>query len=320
MDHKIARNLSLRHFRAFVEVARCGSFSRAADALAVSQPALTLTIKQFEDIVGVRLLRRTTRAVSLTAQGEALLPRAEAILQGVETAVLAARKSARDDANRVRIAVLPSVAIRVLPQVIAAYATEAPDVTLRLQDDNGKGVEAQVLEGRADFGISNIWSETPVLSYAPFLRDQMGLICRADHALARRSTPVSWSDLGDQTFVGMADDTGVSRVSLGRRDLPTTVTDPAFTVLTIAALVGIVENGTAISALPALAAPDYLNPSLVYRALSAPRLYRDLHLITATDRPVSPATQAFMAYLTSRSVGISAMFPNHTVVPGSSPD
>lgn len=313
MDNKIARNLSLRHFRAFVHVAECGSFSRAATVMAISQPALTLSIQQFEDIVGVPLLLRTTRSVSVTAQGEELLPKAQAILREVNAAILSARASAERQDNRIRIAALPSVAIRVLPKAIRSYAALAPDVTVDTQDDNGRGVETQVLNGAADFGISNIWSNTPDLSFRPFIRDRMGLICRADHDLAGRDTPLRWSCLADLSFVGMAEDTGISRLTRDRDALPESVRNPDFTVLTISALVGLVENGTAVTALPALAAPDYLNPSLVYRPLSGPVLYRELQLIAPRSRPLSGAAQAFLRHLLDSGPSLSASFSDHTV-------
>ncbi len=313
MDTKIARSLSLKQFRAFVSVARCGSFSEAAKELAISQPALSLSIQQFEDIVGVPLLSRTTRSVSLTSHGQTFLPKAEKILADVESAILTTRTNAEKKKNQISIAVLPSVAIRVLPQAIRNFSAIAPDVKIHMQDDNGRGVEAQILRGDADFGISNSWSDSAELAYAPFLRDQMGLICRGDHTLARRKGALSWADLSDLSFVGMAEDTGTSRLTNGVQGLPDSVMSPEFTVLTIAALVGLIENGDAVTALPALAAPDYLNPSLVYRALSEPVLYRELQLITPENRPPSPAADRFIEFLKEQSNEISLTFPNHTV-------
>ena len=313
MDSKIARNLSLKQFRAFVSVAKCGSFSGAAQELAVSQPALSLSIQQFEEIVGVPLLSRTTRSVSLTPLGQDFLPKAEKILADVEAAILSSRISAEKQKNRVSVAVLPSVAIRVLPQAIRSYSALAPEVKVHMQDDNGRGVETQVLKGEADFGISNSWSDNAELEYRPFLQDQVGLICRGDHQLARRKDPLTWSGLTNLSFVGMAADTGTSRLTKNVAGLPASVTNPEFTVLTIAALVGLIETGGSVSALPALAAPDYLNPSLVYRSLSEPIVYRDLQLIIPKKRPLSPVADNFAGFLQGQSHEISSMFPNHTV-------
>ncbi|MBQ4827556.1 LysR family transcriptional regulator [Leisingera sp. HS039] len=313
MDTKIARNLSIKQIRAFVSVAEHQSFSRAAKALAISQPALTLSVQQLEDIVGAALLKRTTRFVSLTQQGQEFRPKAEKILCDIEAAVLSARASAIHQKNRVKIATLPSVAVRVLPAAMRDYADTSPETKISVQDDNGRGVQAQVLSHEADFGISNIWSDEADLQFTPFMRDQLGLICRGDHPLAKQKPPLTWASLEGHPFVGMAPDTGISRLAKSVEGLPEGVTDPAYTVLTIAALVGLVENGEAISALPALSAPDYLNPALVYRGLREPVLHRELCLITAKGRPLSAAAKGFRDFLLNHSHRISATFPNNTV-------
>ncbi|WP_282607164.1 LysR family transcriptional regulator [Pelagibius sp. Alg239-R121] len=313
MDTKIARNLSLKQIRAFVCVAKHGSFSQAAQELAISQPALTLSIQQFEEIVGVALLHRTTRSVSLTRQGREFLPNAEKILNDIQAAIFSVRASAERQENRIKVALLPSIAIRILPEAMRCYAEVSPETSIHMQDDNGRGIETQILNGTADFGISNKWSGTDDLDYTPFMRDRLGLICRGDHPLAHRQGRLNWSSLHDLPFVGMAADTGISRLTGNAAGLPLSVTEPAYRVLTIAALVGIVEHGEAVSALPALAAPDYLNPSLVFRELSEPLIYRDLYLITVKNRGVSKATAGFMQFLCAQSHRICAMFPNDTV-------
>ena len=143
----------------------------------------------------------------------------------------------------------------------------------------------------------------------------MGLICRSDHELARRDPPLRWDCLSHLPFAGMADDTGISRLSRDHDELPGSVRTPDFTVLTISALVGLVENGTAVTALPALAAPDYLNPSLVYRPLIDPILSRELQLITSRSRPISQGAQAFLRYLLDSAPALSASFADRTVDP-----
>ena len=159
MNARFARNLTIKQIRAFVSVAKCGSFSRAAHDLAISQPALSLTIQQFEEIVGVALLKRTTRSVALTQVGQDLLPKAEKILDDIESAIVSTRANAERRENQIKIAVLPSVAIRLLPEAMRGYGDKSPQTTIHLQDDNGRGVQTQVLEGTADFGISNIWMQ-----------------------------------------------------------------------------------------------------------------------------------------------------------------
>lgn len=282
----------------------------------MSQPALTLNIRQFEEIVGVELLHRTTRSVSLTPCGRDFLPIAEKLLNEFDAAILELRARAQQQENRVDVAVLPSVAIRVLPAVVRRLGEIEPEVKIHVHDDNGRGVQTQVLNGDADCGISNVWEQHPDLEFTPLIRDRVGLICRSEHPLAKEKGPLRWSCLEGCAFVGMTDDTGISRLMRAAEDLPEAVISPTHNVLTIAALVGLVERGDAVSALPALASPDYLNPALVYRDLSAPVMYRELCLITLRDRPLTKAAETFRASIQSDVAALCAMFPNDTVEPG----
>ena len=285
--------------------------------MSMSQPAFTLNIRQFEDIVGVELLTRTTRSVALTEHGKDLLPRIEKMLGDFDSSVLETRAKAEQMANQVKIAVLPSVAIRVLPALVRDFGYVLPEIKIQMNDDNGRGVQSQVLNCEAEFGISSVWHEHPKLDFTPLLRDRIGLICHADHPLAKTRSGLQWSNLDGYDFVGMAEDTGVHPILHNDERLPENVRTPAHSVLTIAALVGLLEGSNLVSALPALAAPDYLNPTLVYRDLSNPEVYRQLGIITLRGRAQSQAAGAFIDFMSEKIDSISGMFPNNTVVSGS---
>ena len=152
-------SLKLRHVRAFVEVARQGSFRRAAEKLFVSQPALTITINQLEELVGVGLFNRTTRRVNLTIDGEDFLPIAERLVADFDRAIRDLKMTAERREGKVSIAVLPSLTINLLPGLLARFKDANPGIRVILRDDNAKGVQRQVLNNESDFGISNRWEE-----------------------------------------------------------------------------------------------------------------------------------------------------------------
>jgi LysR family carnitine catabolism transcriptional activator len=101
--------INLRHLRGFVAVAREGNFTRAAERLLLSQSALTVTIRQLEEYLGIALFNRTTRQVTLTVDGENFLTSAEKIIGDFDDAVAAVRHSVTQRRGQVSIAVLPSV-------------------------------------------------------------------------------------------------------------------------------------------------------------------------------------------------------------------
>ena len=319
-NNRMARNLSFRHLKAFVCVSRHGSFSRAAEELAISQPALSLTIRQFEDMVGVQLFTRTTRSVTPTPCGREFLPTVERYLDDFEQSVMQIRARAQQQENQVNIAVLPSLAIRLLPNAIQEFGKLNPDIRLRLHDDNGRGVQAQVLSGEADFGLCNQWNPNSDLEFTPLLRDRVGLICHRDHPLAQQPNHLPWSRLDEYDFIGMADDTAICRLTDNREDLPQSIRNPSQRVLTIAALVGLVERGETVAALPALASPEYLNPSLVYRDLVDPEIDREICLIRLHDRPLSIAARAFHDFIQQEIARFCENLDATRIKPASLPD
>jgi DNA-binding transcriptional LysR family regulator len=284
-------SLTLRHIRAFVEIAHQGSFRRAAEKLFVSQPALTITINQLEELVGVSLFNRTTRRVNLTTDGEDFLPIAERLIADFDRAISDLKASAARRGGQVAIAVLPSLTINLLPELLVRFKNTNPGVKVILRDDNARGVQRQVLNNESDFGISNRWEEDSELEYTPLTLDPVGLVCPPDHPLGNSKSPIAWSKLVDFSFVGMSQDTGVYKLINAIEECPESLRSPEYEVLTMAALGGILEANLAITALPLLAVPGHMHPALVFRTLIEPRVERELCIITRRDYPLSSAAQ-----------------------------
>ncbi|MCP4335307.1 MAG: LysR family transcriptional regulator [Gammaproteobacteria bacterium] len=284
-------SLTLRHIRAFVEVARQGSFRRAAEKLFISQPALTITISQLEELVGVSLFNRTTRRINLTTDGENFLPIAERLVADFDRAISDLKQSAERRDGKVSIAVLPSMTINLLPDLLARFKGTNPETRIVLRDDNARGVQRQVLNNESDFGISNRWEEDSELEFTPLTLDPIGLVCPPDHPLGKSTRSIGWRKLEDYQFVGMSQDTGVNKLINAIEGCPEAVRSPEYEVLTMAALGGILEARLAITVLPLLAVPSHMHPSLVFRKLTNPRVERELCVVTRRDYPLSASAQ-----------------------------
>ncbi|MCW5705070.1 MAG: LysR family transcriptional regulator, partial [Bradyrhizobium sp.] len=111
-------NLTLRQLRYFDALARHGHFGRAAEACSISQPALSMQIKEMEETLGGVLLERSARQVTLTRLGEELVERARDILRSVDELGDFARASRDRFAGRLRIGMIPTVAPYLLPRII----------------------------------------------------------------------------------------------------------------------------------------------------------------------------------------------------------
>lgn len=283
----MAATVTLRHLRAFVEIAQQGSFRRAAEILCVSQPALTITINQFESLLGVMLFKRTTRQVKPTNAGEGFLPIALGLVDNFDRAIIDLKQSARRRDQQVTISVLPSLVNNLIPEVLVRFQTSNPDIHVVLKDENARGVQRQVLDNEADFGISNIWEREPELEYTPLSCDPMVLVCPQDHPLGTSTKPISWQKLSGYPFVGMSSNTGIHKLIKSVGGCPESIRTPEYEVLTMASLSGIVKQNLAITALPLLAVPGHMQSTLVLRKLVSPAVERELCLITRHNNILS---------------------------------
>ncbi|WYX35282.1 LysR family transcriptional regulator [Achromobacter xylosoxidans] len=135
-------------------VAERASFRAAAEDLNLSQPALSRRIDKLEDLLGARLLERTTRRVALTHVGRIFLERARGAIDELERAVLSIGDLAAQRGGLVTVACVPSVAYYFLPAIIHDYAARFPRIRVRIIDETAHTVLNSVVTGRADFGIS----------------------------------------------------------------------------------------------------------------------------------------------------------------------
>ncbi len=303
--HRVLKTaINLRHLRAFVAVAREGNFTPAAESLLLSQSALTITVQQLEDCVGVTLFNRTTRQVGPTIDGENFLSVAERLLEDFDKAIADVRVEAERRGGRVDVAVLPSVAIRLMPDILEHFRESHAGIRLVLHDDNARGVQRQVRHNEVDFGIGSPWRPHPDLEFTALTRDRFGLVCRSDHALARKKGPVSWRELQNFPLFVMAADTGVYSALRAAPDLPDWVRTPAGEVLAMVTLVEMVRAGLGITVLPELARPGPSEPTLVFRRLVNPVIERELCFISRKNQALSTAARAVWE-------GISAQVPRN---------
>jgi len=293
----LGKSVALRHVRAFVEVAEQGSFTAAANILAISQPALTTTINQLEDLLEVQLFIRTTRRVELTTVGRNFLPNAQNIVKGFDREINAVYEAGKRSGGHVKIAVLPSLAMSILPKAIKIFSETHPKVNVSIRDDNAKGVHQQMLKNESDFGITNQWEEDSQLNFVPLFEDRVGVVCHHSHELAKSKSGTQWQKLENSDFVGMSSDTGVFSMLHSIPNLPQCVSTPAYETLTMVALASLIHANLAITALPALAVPRMIDPPLKFVKLGKPTVWRQIYLVTRKSGHLSASAELLRTFL-----------------------
>ncbi|MDN2565080.1 LysR substrate-binding domain-containing protein [Aquibium sp. A9E412] len=291
-----AGTVTIRHLRAFLLVARHRSFTRAALALHVSQPALTMIVRQLEDIVGARLFDRTTRTVQLTPEALDFLPTAERLLADFDLAVMDIRATARQRRNRIAVAAVHSVATKLLPGVLARLAAQNPTLHVRIRDGNSSDVRRRIQRDEVDFGIGSKDADEPELEFVPFFRDELGLLVPRNHEFAARDAPVRWRELETQVFIGLSSDTATAPLLGSIPDPPASVRAPRYEVSTNSTLWALMESGIGVTTTPALSAPP-ADATLRFCRLVEPTVWRTVYFIRRRGRAPTPATEQLVGLL-----------------------
>ncbi|PVH28116.1 LysR family transcriptional regulator [Pararhodobacter oceanensis] len=288
--------VTLTQLRAFVAVARAGSFTRAAEVLKMSQPSITVAIKQLETALGLRLFDRSTKMLTLTKASANFLPGIERILSELDATLADFQSVAEGSQGSVAVAVLPSVATFVLPSTIKSFSAAYPKTRISLRDDNSPGVYERVLSGEVDLGVAGRIAQTTGLHFEPLIRDPFGAVVHRSHPLAAEAGPVGWDALAEYPFISFAADTGLRPLLDTLREVPENITAPWVEVSNIATVLALLKTNVGIAALPKMAVNTIEN-DVVFRTLLNPPLFRELGLITREGRSLSPTAQNFVQHM-----------------------
>lgn len=174
--------LTLRQLRYFDALARQGHFGRAADVCAVSQPALSMQIRELEQGLGAALFERGPRGVRLTALGEAFAPRARDILRAVDELADLARASRQRLVGRLRIGVIPTVAPYLLPTLIGRLGHDNAALDLHIRETLTPRLIAELRDGRLDAAIVALPVSEPTLTEVTLFCERFVLVRPASDA------------------------------------------------------------------------------------------------------------------------------------------
>ena len=296
-------NYSLRQLRVFVAVSRHGSFSRAGEAIGLSQSAVSHSMKELEVEMGVRLLDRTTREVALTDAGRRLANRVEPLLDELHAMLLDTRSFGTQHNGRVRIASSQTISAQLMPQCIASGEQLYPEIRILLRDQAQQLVLNSVRNAEVDFGIVIDPGENTDLDCEPVLHEPFLLMCREDHPFARQ-TSVKWQALNGCKLV-LQDYASGSRILIDSALKSQGVkAEIAQEIGHTATLFPMVEAGIGISVFPALALPVPQGSRLAIRPLE-PEINRVLMLAKRRNRSLSPAAQAIWQVVKDQALILS---------------
>lgn len=190
--------MELEQLRHFLKVASLGNFTRAAEAVGLSQPALSRSIARLEEVLGQPVFERQTRQVALTEAGRLLLPRAQQILSLVEDT----QAEICDDGQRgqVRLAAIPTVAPYFLPPFLRQIREQLPFAHLVVQEDTTEQLLKKLAEGVVDMAILARPIEPRYLALVDLFEEELFLVLAAAHPLSAQAE-IDWHEIEGLPFV-----------------------------------------------------------------------------------------------------------------------
>jgi DNA-binding transcriptional LysR family regulator len=289
-------NPSLKHMRALVALAKTGSFTLAAAHLNVTQSALSGQIKELEQLLGMRVVDRTTRKTQLSELGRELYPLFDKMLHDLDRAMgdIASRKALK--LGSVRVGAPQMLACTMLPEVIAAYRERHPDVQVKLADSPVEQVSARVLSGEVDFGIGPERDATDEIDAQPLFEMPFVVVYPPGHPLDQQQR-ISWSDVNRFPFIalqGQFTERLLRDVHVSFRELSLS---PYNEVTFMTSALAMVHARQGITVCLPYAEKMVRMYGLKMRPLEGPALNRRFFVYTRSGRALSPATASFIAFL-----------------------
>lgn len=286
----MAINFNLNDLQAFRAVAELSNFRKAAESLHVSQPAFSRRIEKLEEALGVQLLERTTRRVILTSVGREFDRQVQRLLDDLDHTLLGIRGVAATRMGEVTIACVPSTVYYFVSQVISRYHDRFPKIKVRVLDASANEVLTTVSKGEADFGLNFVGGQEPDIEFKPLMEERFVAACRRDHPLAKKRR-VTWTELAQYDFISVSKASG-NRLLLDQA-LANVPGRPQSIYETqhVTTMLGLVEAGLGVAAVPSIAMPGSDHPLLVSVPLQDPVVSRRIGLIRRKGRSLSPAAQ-----------------------------
>jgi DNA-binding transcriptional LysR family regulator len=289
-------HVRLEALRVFAAVAETGTLAQAALRLGRTPAALSMTLKQLEADLGGALFEGERKS-RLTAFGRFALDEARRVLSTFDESLSAMSRFARAEDALVRLASVPSVANRILPEVIARYRATRPRGRVELRDMDSEAVAATLLRGEIDLGFGSLPAPHPDIASEPLMEDQFGVVCRPDHPLAGLGRPLEWEDLEGHDFLA----NGLIR-QLSAPALEQTAAQANLLVYNTSSLLAFVRQGFGITLLPKLAVPS--DPDFCFLELEDKRARRRLFVIKRAEASLTPGAAAFEALLKESLVSL----------------
>lgn len=296
--------MDLRRLEIFAKVAELGSFSRAAEALFLTQPTVSEHVRALEEEVGAQLLDRLGRGAVPTRAGQLLLPYARRMLALAREAQQAVDQFQGRMSGELVVGGSTIPGEYVLPALIGPFKAKYPDISISLLIGSSRQVSDWVTEGRVEVGVVGARSGDRALEFRELMADELVVVVPGEHPWVGRQA-VTLDEVRAEPLVvrerGSGSRAAVER-ALGEAGLDLSAFRVVGEIGSTQAVKQAVRAGLGISLISKRAVEDECRAGLVYcLRVKDLRVARAFYLVTHRDRSRSPLAQAFLAFLESEA-------------------
>ncbi|MFT4065845.1 LysR family transcriptional regulator [Paraburkholderia sp.] len=293
----LLKKLDLTSLRLFVAVCQERNIARAAEREFIASSAVSRRIAEIEAMIGLPVIQRQSRGITVTPVGETVLRYALAIIGNIEQMSAELSRFSSGAKGRVRVVANLSSIVQFLPEDVAAFGRAFPDVSIELEEENSADVLRIVDEHGADFGICNPVAGSEAFEQVPYRQDRLAVLVPGGHRLAG-ATRVAFDDLLDDSFVGLRSESALTRLLTQQAASAGRPLDVRIRVSSLDALCRMVHAGLGIAIVPEQVGLLYVN-TLDVRLLSLGDAWAGRHLIMIFNarEQLSASAAALVAFL-----------------------
>lgn len=293
--------MDLPQLIAFKHVVELGSFTKAAAALFLTQPAVSHQMRSLEEELGQRLLERERRRFHLTYAGEVFYEYVQRILNLVEESKAALNDMKTGERGRVTVAAIGTTAVYVLPDFLYEFRMARPNVQVVLLTVGGEEIKKMVMADEVDLGIIGSHIATPELETIPLFEDQILPLVHPGHPCAV-SRMAALADLAREPFIQFGGWKSWKNYVLSMFQQIETTPREQFQVDSIEAVKRLVERGLGFTIVPAVAAKAEMKEGTLVpiHLTDIPPLSRKILLIYRKDKYLTTAIRMFIDALVSK--------------------
>jgi DNA-binding transcriptional LysR family regulator len=293
----LLKKLDLTSLRLFVAVCQEQNIARAAEREFIASSAVSRRIAEIEAVIGLPVIQRQSRGITVTPVGETVLRHALAIIGNIEQMSAELSRFSSGAKGRVQVVANLSSIVQFLPEDVAAFGRMFPEVSIELEEENSADVLRIVDEHGADFGICNPVAGSEAFEQAPYREDRLAVLVPGGHRVANLSR-VAFGELLGDSFVGLRSESALTKLLAQQAASAGRQLDVKIRVSSLDALCRMVHAGLGIAIVPEQVGLLYVN-ALDVRLLSLSDVWavRRLIMIFRSRDQLSASAAALVGFL-----------------------